>query len=250
MLFHDTSLFAFDTTSPQVFNSSLVPSIESLAKRRQQVFLFTCPNGDSASCVREWHFTTCRSTPRRWEFRFTSPRLLARETSRKMLARAVGLMLREACSAGLPEQWGWGWRESLQYMSTRRWSEGLRNFISDHHLETLALVEKVHMLTVQHWGCTTQVTCNYLEITKLKKNSHLSFQTSGFIKAISCSRSERNGEIHFLKTSLTENLELQMYCCSTTESCLLSQRMFLILYHSEQMMEKKNRSEVGTDSLN
>lgn len=58
-------------------------------------------------------------------------------------------------------------------------------------------------------------------------------------------------EIHFKKKLLIESLKLQISCCSPTESCLLSQRRFLILYHSKQMKEKKkNKSEVDTDSLN
>lgn len=56
--------------------------------------------------------------------------------------------------------------------------------------------------------------------------------------------------INFFKKLLIENFKLQI-CCSSTESYLLAPRRFLILYHSEQMKwKKKNRSEVGTDSLN
>lgn len=60
---------------------------------------------------------------------------------------------------------------------------------------------------------------------------------------------EIRGKIPFFYL-LTEKYQAISYSCSSTASCLLIQRKFLILYHSEQMNKKKNRSDVGTDSLN
>lgn len=117
------------------------------------------------SCVRGWHFTSCRSTLKK--HRLKSPRLLVRRMLQQdkgprgldqMQARCSGKVAvlnslsREDRERAL-------WWESLQHLSTRS-TQQLRGY-----------AEGTDANTVQHWGCTTQVMSNYPEITKLKITS-------------------------------------------------------------------------------